>query len=303
MKKTFTGEDFSKIRRFLCIGAHCDDTEIRAGTIARRLIRQGAEGTEWTMIDCPWCGALESGPDSKREASALIALRTEENRKAAGILGMRELCSFHLRPWHLYQAECDLEDLRKFRFNYPDFSSHEALEETAGPAVYTGRPMSLFAARQAAFNREFREALENLAPDVIFTHSMDDRHIEHYAVSNLVYEAVRSSEKLRETPVLLWHAGGAGSERTYLPTHFIEVSADDVARATEAMRCYRSQFSGKILENYVSGNSRAYGRLCGKEYAAAFTLAFRPGMSLAANPEQYILEEYRSNPGPAVIPL
>ena len=69
------------------------------------------------------------------------------------------------------------------------------------------------------------------------------------------------------------------------------------------MRCYGSQFSGKILDTYVSGNSRAYGRLCGKEYAAAFTLAFRPGMSLAANPEQYILEEFRSDPELTVIPL
>ena len=300
---TFTEDDFRKIRRFLCIGAHCDDTEIRAGTIARRLIRQGAEGMEWTMIDCPWCGALEAGSDPVRASSDLIALRAGENRKAAGLLGMHELRSFHLHPWHLYQAQCDLEDLRKFRFNYPDFSSAETLGETTGPAVYTGRPMSVFAARQAEFNCKFREALEAAAPDVIFTHSMNDRHIEHYAVSNLVYEAVRSSEKLRETPILLWHAGGAGSEATYLPTHFIEVSGDDVARTTEAMRCYRSQFSEKILETYVSGNSRAYGRLCGKEYAAAFTLASRPGMSLAANPEQYILEEFRSDPEPVVIPL
>ena len=303
MKKTFTETDFRKIRRFLCIGAHCDDTEIRAGTVARRLIRQGAEGIEWTLIDCPWCGALEPGSEPRRKAADLIRLRAEENRKAAGVLGMKELRFFHLRAWHLYRAECELEDLREFRFDFPDFSSPEALEQTAGPAVYTGRPMSIFAARQAEFSREFREALEAAAPDAIFTHSMDDRHIEHYAVSTLVLEAVQASEKLRGTPVLMWHPGGAGSAMSYLPTHFIEVAGEDVDQATEAMRCYGSQFSRKILDSYVSGNSRAYGRLCGKEYAAAFTLAFRPGMSLAANPEQYILEEYRTSPEPSVIPL
>jgi len=91
MEKTFSGDDLRKVRRFLCIGAHCDDTEIRAGTIARRLIRQEAEGTEWTMIDCPWCGALESGSDPNRKASDLIALRAGENRKAAGVVGFHEL--------------------------------------------------------------------------------------------------------------------------------------------------------------------------------------------------------------------
>ena len=101
MKKNFSGTDFRQVRRFLCIGAHCDDTEIRAGAVARRLIRQGAVGMEWTLIDCPWCGALDPGPEPRRKSADLIALREGENRKAAGLLGMKELRAEVTARWDL----------------------------------------------------------------------------------------------------------------------------------------------------------------------------------------------------------
>ena len=252
------------------------------------------------MIDGPW-GYPVHGQDGRRKCKDMLAVREQENRKAAAMLGIQNLRFFHLRAWHLFQEECDLNH---FEFHFPDFSSREELAKTIDKAVYTGQPMGIFAFRLPYFRNQFIRMVEEYAPDVIFTHSLNDLHIDHYAVCTMVLRTLEASEKLRGTPVLMWRAGGNGGCDRYLPTHFIEVSREDVERTDEVMRVYTSQFSPSVLENgYVKGKCAAYGKLCGKEYAVAFTEQYHPDINLHSNPEDYILNEYRSNPQPEVISL
>lgn len=297
---SFTAADFAKVRKALFIGAHCDDTELRGGPVVRRLIRQGAECIEWTLIDCPR-GCPVRDEEGRRSSADMIALREKENRQSAAVLGIKEIKFLHLRPWHLYREDCDLN---KFSYDFPDFSSREELSKSIDNAVYTGYPMSIFAFRQPAFRAKFIKMLEDTAPDIIFTNPLNDLHIEHYALSSMVLNSVRASEKLRGTPVLMWRAGGYGASERYLPTHFIEVSAEDLRIANEAASVYKSQFPAALLEDYLTPHCEAYGKLCGKEYALAFTEQYHPGaISVNSTPADYICAEYRYDPTPEVIAL
>ena len=300
MKTNFSTADFQNIRKALFIGAHCDDTELRAGPVVRRLLRNGAECAEWTMIEGPW-GYPVPDRDGHRKSKDMVALREQENRKAAAILGVKNLQFFHLRAGHLYQEECDLNHFVK---HIPDFSSREELAKTTDKAVYTGQPMGIFAFAMPYFRDRFIRMIEEYSPDVIFTHTLDDLHMDHFAVCSMVFRTVRTSEKLCGTPVLMWRAGGNGGCDRYLPTHFIEVSREDVEQAEEAVRVYTSQFAPGVLENgYIRGQCTTWGKICGKEYAVAFTEQYHPDINLHGNPEAYILDEYRSDPKPEVIAL
>jgi LmbE family N-acetylglucosaminyl deacetylase len=300
MEMYFSSTDFQKVRRALFIGAHCDDTELRAGPVVRRLLRNGVECTKWTMIDGPWCAGVP-GQDGRRNSLEMLSLRESENRKAAAILGIKNLHFFHLRASHLYGEEIDINHFVKIM---PDFSSREELAKSIDNAVYTGQPMGIFAFGLPYFKDIFIKMVEDEAPDVIFTHSLNDLHIDHHAVCTMVLRTLQVSEKLRGTPVLMWRAGGNGGCDRYLPTHFIEVSNEDVELSDKAMQSYSSQFKPSVLQHgYVRGKCTTYGKLCGKEYAVAFTQQYHPTMNLHASPEDYILDEYRHNTKPEVISL
>ena len=306
MGKHFKAEDFKNIRKALFIGAHCDDTELRAGPIVRRLLRAGAECIEWTMIDGPW-GVSVPGQDGVRKSVDMMALRESENRKAAASIGLKEPYFFHLRASHLYK---EVLDLNKFRKNIPDFSSREALSQTIDDAVYTGQPMGIFAFYQPEFHKKFVDMLVETAPDIIFTHSLNDLHIDHYGVCTMVLRSVMEAQRLKlgklaETPVMMWRAGGNGGCDRSAPTHFLEVSEDDVARSDEAMQFYTSQFRPEMLDGYVRKKCSAYGRLCGKPFAVALTEQHHPdpSLNLHRNPYEYIADEVRTDLTPEIIPL
>ena len=295
MKGNFTADDFCKVRKFLCIGAHCDDTELRIGPVASRLMRNGAEGIQWTMIDGPWTPGLKE--DCK--AQELLDARSAENAKASEVMGFSKLHSFHLRAWHLYREVCEVNP---FKFYFPDFSTRETLEETIGKAMYTGRPMGIFAQRLPWFQEEFVPMLEDVDPDVIFTHSMNDLHPDHYTVCSMVLRAIQASEKLRDKPVLMWRSGGNGGCMKLLPTHMIEVSRADIALTEEAMRCYPSQFTQKMMDTQSQVYAE-YGKVCGKKYAVALTQMFHPQYNIHHNPAEYVADELRTDASFEVVRL
>ena len=301
MKRNFTLETLENVRRFLCVGAHCDDMEIRAGALCSRLIRQGARGCEMILVDGPWARG-NGNPQEKKivPAREIMERREQESRNAAAILGMEKIHFFHLRASHFYRDEVDLNH---FRFYYPDFADWNETKALLEKAAYTGYPLGFLARYQEKFVSEFQRMIEEIRPDVIFTHSMADNHLDHYATACLVTQAMASSGILADVPLLFWHPGSRGSSEPYCPTHLIEVSEEDVELVCRAVECYESQLPPEQFRAYVRTLLTVPGEMAHVPFAMPCTLAVRNPYSAIDQTREFLLAEWRTGAETELIPL
>ena len=77
-----------QFERFLFIGAHPDDIEIGAGATAARLVAMGKSVTFLICLDGRF--GLDNAP-AGMTPEALAHVRVEESRKAAGVLGVKDV--------------------------------------------------------------------------------------------------------------------------------------------------------------------------------------------------------------------
>jgi LmbE family N-acetylglucosaminyl deacetylase len=131
--------------------------------------------------------------------------------------------------------------------------------------------------------------------DAIFTHSPDDRHLDHFSVARFVDQAARElNDEGAAVELYCWEPGSAGPIAGFRPDVFVELSEDDVGTKQRALSCYTSQFGPGAVGSFAADRARAYGGLVGAEYAEAFRRAPAP----ARLREGFAAQGARSRGGP-----
>ena len=88
----------------------------------------------------------------------------------------------------------------------------------------------------------------------------------------------------------------------FQPTHFVELSQEDVEVWQKAIECFPSQMSKEEIKSFAYDVAQTYGQICGVRYAQPFIQAHYPRVDFFGNIKQYIKDEYR-NASPEVIGL
>ena len=111
------------------------------------------------------------------------------------------------------------------------------------------------------------ETLKLVRPDLVFTHTLDDRHQDHRLIADLTYNTFRDHLILEyEIPKT---DGDLGRPTVYMP-----VSEENARRKAEVLlQAHRSQRQRPWFDEEVFlGLMRLRGMECGRHYAEAFTV-------------------------------
>lgn len=256
-------------RTVVAIGAHYDDVELRSGGTLAACAAQGwnvvyavATTSPWY---CPWPGERASGRFRSNED--VIALRKEESRRAADILGIVDVNFFDFKSLYWYPEAAD--DLRYLDGHGTTLEEFRYLTEKV-----PGREFIVTASRCPAAVRFLCDFLGRKNADVVLTHVPDDAHWEHYATSAFVCSAVRRLAGAgRRMELLAWEQGGEGQLTTsFAPTHFVDIT-ETIDLKCGALMSFVSQFPDHDPEMFADRarrRARQYGALVGMEYAEPF---------------------------------
>ena len=125
---------------------------------------------------------------------------------------------------------------------------------------------SYFPAQWADIKDRFREIAKDFAPDLVFTHTREDRHQDHRVLSDLTWNAFRNNLVLEYE--ILKYDGDLGKPNLYVP-----LSEQRTARKIELLfKHFKSQASSK---HWFDGDSfKALARIRGLECASIYAEAF-----------------------------
>lgn len=139
------------------------------------MIREGKRGAYVVAVENAYAyeGYLLG---SSREA---LAMRREESRRGSKILGAARV------EWLLFKSYY-LSTNEPFSRIYPTFESLESLQNEMKDAILDGLPPVLNADRQPVCVERFHKLIDDYDPDVVFVHSPDDGHVDHYCVARFV---------------------------------------------------------------------------------------------------------------------
>jgi len=114
----------------------------------------------------------------------------------------------------------------------------------------------------------------DVAPRIVFTHSPDDRHPDHYAVAKFVEKVVREiNDEAAEVELCFWEPGSGGPMVGFRPDLFVELSEEDVEVKRRALEVYVSQDPNREhlrRAAFASDRAAAWGRIAGIPCAEAF---------------------------------
>ena len=244
----------------MAVGAHCDDVDLRCGGTFARLTREGKRGCYVVAVENAHAGShyhVASSQDA-------LAIRRNESTKASVILGADRLEWLGFKSFYFSTPEPNSRI-------YPSFDSVEALREELKDAILTGLPPVANADRFSVCRDRLGQLIKDFSPQVVLTHSPDDRHPDHYALSRFVEFIVREqNSRGGNIDLLFWEPGSAGPIVEYVPDLFVELSENDVKRKQRAIDCYLSQFPKDLVNTFAADRAGAYGKLVNIEYAESF---------------------------------
>ncbi|MFP4026285.1 MAG: PIG-L deacetylase family protein [Candidatus Brocadiia bacterium] len=252
--------DISSTDAFMAIGAHCDDVDLRMGGTFSRLVGEGKRGCYVVAVENAYVGDHYT-VESSREA---LNTRRKESTRASQILGADRLEWLTFKSYYFSTPEPG-------SVIYPSFDSPESVQEELRDAIFEGLPPLANAQCFARCRRRLRKLIEEFAPDVIFTHSPDDRHCDHYGIARFVDYMIGGMEAEGTAPeVLFWEPGSGGPIAGYHPDFFVEISEEDVRTKQKAIESYGSQFAEGVLDEFAAGRAQAWGEMAGVQYAEPF---------------------------------
>ncbi len=215
--------------KVLIVAAHPDDELLGvAGTIARHV----DDGDEVTCVVC------SEGATARYEADAANALQ-EAGRKAANVLGVREIRFLGFRDQHL-----DAQ---------PVLTVIQAVEAVMRDVV----PCIVYTHHWGDVNRDHKVVNEAV---MVACRPVGD----HHPRAVFLFETPSSTE---------WSWPDPAS--AFLPNHFVDVSAT-IERKLEAMACYPTELRPpphpRALES-LRTRAAYWGQLVGRAYAEPFVVA------------------------------
>lgn len=226
--------NIEEARRILCVQPHPDDVDIGVGAAIAKLVRLGAQVTYLTVTD-----DRVGTRDRSLSPSSLVAIRKDEQAKAAQVLGVKEVRWLDYPDAGDYSEYAVRQDIiRTIRELRPD------LVITVDPYLpYEASPDHLLCGRAASA----AVLLYNL-PNIRTDPALDDAFTP-YQMKGIAY----------------FHTAN--------PNTYVEVSESDWQARFKAIACHKSQVDGPTLELYrfyFDVKSRQYGAVAGCERAEAF---------------------------------
>lgn len=231
------------IERAMVIFAHPDDAEWQAaGTIAK-WTDEGVEVT-YVLVTNGSSGETPKHPNMTKDV--LVPMRYDEQRKAADVVGVKELVTLGFEDGYLY-PDLDLRKAiaREIRRYKPDVViTHDPTERTI-------------------------EDFYIQHPDHIAVGEVVMRSINPDASSRLMFPELARDEGLdKHLPKLLMLASIVNG------THVEDISAT-FERKVEALLCHDCQFEDpSVVEQFAREQFRANGEKHGVEYAEMFRVFF-----------------------------
>lgn len=122
----------------------------------------------------------------------------------------------------------------------------------------------------------FRELIQDMSPDVVFTHSAVDVNPDHRATGVLALEPCLYLGVNRELFLLETCSASARPQTLgFIPSHYVDI-ADVVGEKRELVACHRSQRPEALWSCCVE-MQRNRGKECGKQVAEAYRRLTRVG--------------------------
>jgi LmbE family N-acetylglucosaminyl deacetylase len=227
------------------------------------------------------------------DADAALAIRRAESRRGAAVLGAARVEFFAFKSYYLHTP-----DLRQV---FPAFRSRAETEAWAAEVSWYGMPPVQNAYRFPECVERFTSLIAEEKPDLIITHTPNDRHPDHYAVGRFVDLVVNDLNAAGAgLKLLLREPGGGGPMGGWRPNVLVELSEADVETNQRALDCFPSQHPAGI-HGFALARAVQYGRLGGVRYAQGFAwgsgawggswgeeAGFKEGLALAEAPFEII---------------
>jgi LmbE family N-acetylglucosaminyl deacetylase len=227
-------------------GAHADDMEIRAAGTMRKLLESGYRAIS-VMMTNNLCGIAPKGPIETRD------IRHAEAREAAAILGVELL-------FLDFKELCYDEGPRRVYFGTDDYD----IKSLPGREPLIAAPYLRHCVDDVA------RLLDEVAPDIVITHSIANVNPEHIAAAHLTQKAFRGARAPRE----LWFCC-----RVQSPGDVMFLSPDVLIDITPwyplKVASLRAHSSQNVALDRVRNTDEYWGRVAGAEVAEAFRTVIR----------------------------
>ncbi len=225
-------------RYILAFGAHADDIDLRAGATLVNYMRKGYP-IVYVVVTTSASGIPTVSPNEA------FHIRQKEATDAAKLYGTK--------PVFLNFQQCV----------YPPGSSDKLPKDKPSIAVTAEDAISL-----ATIER----LITQYPPEIIFTHSPDDLHEDHYHTSVLVYNAFQKiKNSIPSAQLWLWENGSRGSIVGFVPTTHMRLEEADILVKDKAIKAHVSQYACCAwFETFARDNARYWGKKFNCNLAEAF---------------------------------
>lgn len=244
----------------MAIGAHCDDIDLRCGGTFSRLVREGKEGCYVVGVENAYVGKHFFVEDSFKA----LEIRRQESLTASKIIGAKKVEWLQFKSFYFSKPDPGSEI-------FPSFDSLESIQEDLKNAIFNGLPPVANADKFAQCRDKLIQLINDFSPQIIFTHSPDDRHPDHYSLARFVEFIVRKINiDGKNIEIYFWEPGSNGPIVGFVPNCFVELADADVERKQKAIECYKSQYPPGLLDNFAARRAKNYGKIAGIKYAEAY---------------------------------
>jgi LmbE family N-acetylglucosaminyl deacetylase len=166
-----------------------------------------------------------------------------------------------------------------------------------GAETFGGVTGDLELYRSTAHTARVRELVEEVGPDVVFTHGASDYHPDHRVTNQLVLDVVPEQS---EQPAVVYMDNVAGID--FIPQLYVDVT-ETLELKKEMLRCHDSQVQWMAaarhtnMEYLIEWLGAWRGLQCGARYAEAFRIESRVGEPARADA---LLAALRAEPAGAM---
>jgi LmbE family N-acetylglucosaminyl deacetylase len=212
-------------KRALVIAAHPDDADFGAAGTAHLWTQQG-----WRFSYLVCTNGAKGSDDPSVTIEELIRMRREEQRAAAGILGVKEV-------FFLDNEDGELTVDRRF---LGDVVRH--IRQLRPDAVFTHDPEAVIV-RDSFINHSDHRATGLAACDAVYPAARDRLNFPEHIAAGL--------EPHKVSEIYIW-----GSEKANYEVDITDV----IEKKIEALRAHRSQFTDEFITNILNRWRNAEGR-------------------------------------------